>query len=89
MTIRAVASQAGWLVVNESWDDGWTATVDGKSVPVIPGNYAFRAVCLPAGEHTIQMVYSPASFIVGRAVSGFTVLILLGLGAVRVYRYLR
>lgn len=89
MTVRAVASQPGWLVVNESWDDGWTATVDGKPAPVVPGNYAFRTVCLPPGEHIIQMVYSPTSFIVGRAMSGFTLLILLGLGAVRIYHYLR
>ncbi len=62
----------GWLVVAESWDAGWTAKVDGGPVPVLPGNYAFRTIRIPAGRHIIQLVYRPVGFLLGSTMSGAT-----------------
>lgn len=79
LTVRVQTPSDAWLVVMESWDQGWTANVDGNPVTVVPGNYAFRAVRAPAGDHTVEMVYQPASFKIGRLVSGSTLVLLLAI----------
>jgi uncharacterized membrane protein YfhO len=40
---------------------GWAATVDGAAAPIYRTNYAFRGVSVPAGEHTVDFRYRPAS----------------------------
>jgi hypothetical protein len=51
------SSQPRFLVVNEIWDAGWTAYVDGQQVPVRPTNVAMRGVLVPAGASQVVMVY--------------------------------
>lgn len=89
LTVRAVAPQEGWLVINEAWDKGWQATIDGQPTPVLPGNYLFRALRLPAGEHTVELRYQPRSFVIGRAISVATLLLLLALTAIWLRSYRR
>ena len=57
---------------------GWRATVDGQPAPIERANYAFRAVYVPAGQHTVQFVFDPLIWKVGLAVSGLTLLGLVG-----------
>ena len=38
---------------------GWTATVDGKEVPIEKANYVLRAVPVQKGNHTIVMEFKP------------------------------
>ena len=38
---------------------GWTATIDGKEVPVGRVNYLLRALKIPAGDHEIVMTFDP------------------------------
>jgi hypothetical protein len=44
---------------------GWRATVDGRDTPIYRANYLFRAVHVPAGQHTVEFVYQPRSFRLG------------------------
>ena len=69
LVVEATAARDGWLVLNDSWDDDWRATVDGRETEVVPANYAFRAVPIPAGTHTVRFSYEPASFRWGAVVS--------------------
>ena len=39
------------------YEDGWSATVDGKPVRVEKANVGFMAVLVPAGEHTVRFNY--------------------------------
>lgn len=56
----------GWLIWSQSWYPGWVAVVDGKhEVEVNRANYLFQAVCVPGGEHIVEIIYRPASFYVG------------------------
>ncbi|OGG01340.1 hypothetical protein A2Z33_02920 [Candidatus Gottesmanbacteria bacterium RBG_16_52_11] len=57
------------LYLPETWYPGWTASLDGRTVPVIRANYAFRAVSVPAGAHTVILAYRPASFKTGVIIS--------------------
>ena len=69
VTIRAVLTAPGYLVVADTWYPGWQASVDEEPVELYRANHAFRAVWLDKGEHTVDMVYRPASVVVGGIVS--------------------
>jgi uncharacterized membrane protein YfhO len=57
--------------------NGWVATVDGREVPIVPANYAFRAVEVPAGHHTVRLHYRAPGLLIGLFVSaaGLTAMI--------------
>ena len=40
---------------------GWTATVDGKELPIARVDYTLRGMRLPAGSHEIVMRFDPKS----------------------------
>jgi len=91
LTVQVNSEHDAWLVINESWDPGWRATVDGVAAAVLPANYAFRAIRIPAGARTVELWYWPATYSVGAAISALTLLLLLtfGLGSVFVGRRAR
>jgi len=68
--IEADLPTAGYVVVADSYDPGWKATVDGVGAAVLRANLAFRAVPVPAGRHRVELSYRPAGVLVGLAVSG-------------------
>lgn len=67
----------GILVVSDVFYPGWKAYLDGREVPIMRANYAFRAVELPAGWHSFEMRYEPATFAVGLLLSMGTVVIVI------------
>lgn len=58
-----------WLVVPVSWDPGWSATVDGRSVEVLRGDHQRVVVAVPAGSSTIELRYAPPGLAAGAAIS--------------------
>ena len=65
---------SSWLVLTDTWYPGWQATIDGRKTRIYRADYAFRAVPVPAGAHTIVFSYLPGSFLLGL---GLTILGLL------------
>ena len=56
----SVQSQKGGIVVfSEIYYPGWTATVDGKDVPVGRVNYILRAISVKPGQHTVVLTFKP------------------------------
>ncbi len=55
----------GVLVLSDQYYPGWQAAVDGQSVPITRAFTALRAVCVPAGAHTVTFTYRPLSLIIG------------------------
>jgi hypothetical protein len=43
------------VVMKESWDPGWRATVDGVEVPTIRFAPCFVGVRVPLGEHLVEL----------------------------------
>jgi hypothetical protein len=72
--IEAQLDQPGYLFLADSWDPGWSVTVNGRPRPVVPAYLAFRAVFLQAGRHTVVFTYEPAGFRAGAIVSVGSVL---------------
>lgn len=49
----------GWLVVRETFDPGWQATVDGAPVTIRHAEAVFQAISLPPGDHEVRLSYVP------------------------------
>ena len=85
--LRVSASGAGgYLVIDDGWFPGWTATVDGRATPVLRADYLLRAVRLPPGRHTVRMVYAPLIFLLGMAITLATVALIVALSLAAVGR---
>lgn len=57
--VRSDAPAPGVLVVSESWDPGWTLTLDGASHPVEIVDHALLGAILPPGRHVADFTYTP------------------------------
>ncbi len=65
------------LVVNDSYFPGWVATLDGQPAEILRTNSLVRGIVVPAGKHEVAFEYRPASFRIGAATSGVTLVALL------------
>jgi hypothetical protein len=79
VVVEADLQRPGYVIVTDTYDPGWKATVDGRKAPVMRANAAFRAIPVGTGRHVVEMVYRPTSILVGAAVATATAL--LGLGS--------
>jgi len=70
--LEADLAADGYVVLVDGHDPGWRARVDGRPVPLLRANVAFRAVAVPAGRHTVEMVYRPTAALAGLVLSGIT-----------------
>jgi hypothetical protein len=77
--MKVGAEQDGLVVLNETYYPGWTAEVDGTAATVIRANYAFMAVPVTAGYHTIRFRFEPAVVWEGGILSAVGCLIAAGL----------
>ncbi|RKH11131.1 hypothetical protein D7V97_12040 [Corallococcus sp. CA053C] len=57
LTVEVDALAPAVLVVNDAFQTGWRATLDGGEVPILPANLAVRAVAVPAGRHVVELRY--------------------------------
>lgn len=73
----------GLVVFSENHYDGWHATVDGREVPHVRADYAFTAVAVEPGRHTIDRRYRPPRLLLGAVGSLLTALVVVGLGVRR------
>ena len=66
---RVTAPGRQLLVLSESYDEGWMATVGGHPVPVVRVNGDFLGCVVPAGTHQVALVFAPAHLAWGARVS--------------------
>jgi len=52
-----IAGGTAWLVYADCIHPGWTATIDGRPVPIYPANLSFKAVQLDPGHHAVEFRY--------------------------------
>nr|MDQ6928168.1 YfhO family protein [Actinomycetota bacterium] len=50
-------ASGGFLRVSGNFDDGWSATLDGKSTKVYLADGLFRGVVVPPGRHLVRFSY--------------------------------
>ena len=77
--LRVVTDRPALLVISENYYPAWTVEVDGEDAALLRANYAFRAVPIAAGEHTVRFEYSTAGLGLPASVSAVSLLVLLAL----------
>ncbi|MBE7549483.1 MAG: YfhO family protein [Anaerolineales bacterium] len=73
------ASARQLLVFSQIYYPGWQATIDGQPADLLRVNVVQQGVVIPAGQHTVELVFSPGSFWLGLIISISALLICLGL----------
>ncbi|MCA8924295.1 MAG: hypothetical protein KDD82_20970 [Planctomycetes bacterium] len=80
--IEVDAGEGGVLRVMESYDQGWSVSLDGAPAPLLAGDDFTLAVELPPGPHTVVFAYSTPGKWLGNAGS----LLALALGLLALSR---
>lgn len=78
IVVHTNGSSRQMLVLTERFHEGWRASLDGRSCPVMRVNGDFLGCVVDRGDHTIRLEFDPASFRIGlrlsAAVLGLTIL---------------
>ena len=84
LTYDAETPEQSVLVFSEVYYPGWTATVDGKEVPIGRVNYILRAIVVPQGKHKVELMFYPSSVDTTETIAyvgyGLLLLVLIALG---------
>lgn len=56
-----------FLFFSDNWYPGWRASIEGKPVPVLRGNYTFKTIPIPPGKFRVLFDYRPWTFWFGMA----------------------
>ena len=70
IVLQARLRSDGLVFLADAYYPGWHARVDGREQPIFPANLAFRAVAVPAGEHTVEFHYVPTQLYRGFQLAG-------------------
>lgn len=57
--LAVTAAESGTVVVSQYAFPGWSATVDGASVPIADVDDLIAGVAIDAGDHTVVFAYAP------------------------------
>lgn len=80
LTYKFNSGKEEFVVFSEVYynqDKGWHAYIDGKPVEHVRVNFLLRAMRVPAGQHTIEFKFEPATFAKGETISLIASLLLL------------
>lgn len=84
--LNVSASNDAFLVLSEVfYPAGWEATIDGEPTEIFKTNFVLRGLQVPAGDHSIEMRFEPASHIWGMRLAQFGHLVLWLSGIVAIY----
>lgn len=78
ITLKSKTNGSSLLFLSDTFYPGWHAYVDGKETEILRADFAFRAIALPEGKHTITFTYWPLSFIAGLVLAAIG---LIGVGS--------
>lgn len=67
--IQTDSSAQALLVLAESAYPGWRVTVDGQDAEALTAYTTIKAVCVPAGAHTVEWEFVPTAFVVGGVIT--------------------
>lgn len=79
VSIETNTDTTGYLVLSDANYPGWVAMVDGQPVEIEMAYGLFRAVELPAGQHTVEFRFEPGSVKWGMGVSGVAIMVWLAI----------
>lgn len=86
--MKVTTKHDGLLFISDTYFPGWIAFIDSVETPIFKANFAFRAIPVKTGTHTVRMVYHPNSFFQGARIGIISALLLL-LTSLFVFKYLK
>lgn len=78
--VRISSPSPAYLFFSEVYYPGWKAFIDGVPADILRGNYIFRVIPVPEGNHVVDLSFRPGSIKAGIAVSLITLLLLAFFG---------
>jgi hypothetical protein len=79
LELEVEASRPTLLLVRDAFAPGWSARVDGRSVPTQRADGRHRAVAIPSGKSRVVLEYRPPRQLAGLALSLGAAVVLAGL----------
>lgn len=79
VTVRVDAEGAGYLVVADADQTGWSATVDGAPADLVAADQGLVAVAVAAGGHTVTLRFAAPSSTAGGWISVITAFAVLSM----------
>lgn len=70
------------LVISEWHYPGWQASLDGSPAALHAANYAFQALIVPPGRHTVILRFFPFVVLAGALLSAFSILTALAVARI-------
>ncbi len=86
VSLRTNSNNSQVLVLADQYDLGWKAYVDGNPTQIIKTNYIFRGVEVPQGNHSIDFYYFPDSVNLGLKITAYSLLLLLLITILSIYK---
>jgi hypothetical protein len=75
LRLQVSAPCSSWVVWSQSWYPGWRTIIDNTPAGwAYRVDYLFQASRVKAGEHTVEFVYRPLSYIAGGLISAMAIL---------------
>jgi hypothetical protein len=68
-TVVVVSAAPALLLRSETFDPHWRAQIDGRPARVVPADFAFQGVVVPAGRHVVSFRYRDRATVVAMIVS--------------------
>src|SRR5208283_5377227 len=59
LMVEVNAERNEFLYYADAYHERWYCEVDGKPVPVLRANFAYKAVVIPVGKHSVKFYYDP------------------------------
>ncbi|MGB8296592.1 MAG: hypothetical protein WCG85_14285, partial [Polyangia bacterium] len=69
LEVQAAGPAASFIAVNQTWDPGWRARVDGILTPVVRTDVSLSGVLVPAGQRRVEFEYFDDALATGLAMS--------------------
>jgi len=81
-TVEVRAARPAIVLVRNTYDPNWRASVDGRTVPVLAADFVVQGIAVGAGRHVIRLRYHDPTIGYGLIGSVLTVALLLGAAVV-------
>lgn len=77
LLLEVAEGDPGYLILNDTFMSGWTATVNGEPAEIRRANLFQRMIALPAQAAKVELRYVTPGFYAGLAMSGVSLLLVI------------
>ncbi len=63
LLVHNTSAQSAWMLYCDTWNPGWSASINGQTVPIRLADVAYKAVPLRSGDNHVEFHYSSLQFL--------------------------